>query len=261
MAFRGTTALVTGAGSGMGQISAWRLAAMGAKVAAVDLNEEGLAKTAEGKDSIRIYRCDVADADAVTELIASVETELGQIDRLTHAAAIMPASEIAKMDPALIRKVMRINFEGTVNLVSEVAPKMFARQSGDIVMFGSVAGECVVPNMGAYCASKAAVNTYGEMLIRENEGSGVRICLVCPPMVRTPLVQQAMGVGGAKSVEVGIAQGRGADPNDIVDAIEAALEKGVEKLYPQAEAKALHWAARLAPNLMWKIIRKAEQAG
>jgi NAD(P)-dependent dehydrogenase (short-subunit alcohol dehydrogenase family) len=261
MAFRGNTALVTGAGSGMGQIAAWRLAAMGAKVAAVDLNEEGLAKTIEGHSSIRMYRCDVVDSDAVNDLVASVETELGQIDRLTHAAAIMPASPIATMDPALIRKVMRINFEGTVNLVSAISPKMFARQSGDIVMYGSVAGECVVPNMGAYCASKAAVNTYGDMLIRENEGSGVRICLVCPPMVRTPLMLQAMeGEGAAKSVALGHAQGRGADPNDIVDAIEVALEKGVQRLYPQAEAKALHWASRLFPSLMWKIIRKAEQS-
>ena len=260
MAFRGKVALVTGAGSSMGQISARRLADAGATVAALDVNEKGLAETAEGRDTVHPYPCDVADLETVRSVVAAIEGDLGQIDRVTHAAAIMPAAAAVEMPAELTAKVMRINFEGTVNFASTVLPSMLERRSGDFIVFGSVAGECVTPHMGAYCASKAAVNIFTEVLIRENVGSGVRFCLVCPPMTNTPLVQQATVEGGAKSVMIGVEQGRGADPNDIVTAIEDGLERGKEFLYPDAEAKALHWARRLTPNLMWKIIRKVEDA-
>ena len=79
-------ALVTGGASGMGRISALRLAAAGAKVAIFDLNEAALAQTATQSPNIRAYRCNVADWVEVQARVAEVESELGPIDRLTHAA-------------------------------------------------------------------------------------------------------------------------------------------------------------------------------
>jgi NADP-dependent 3-hydroxy acid dehydrogenase YdfG len=180
MAFHGRVALVTGAASGMGRIEARRLEKIGAQVAALDLNEAGLEETAEGWAGIHPYCCDVADAAAVKEVVAGVENDLGSIDRVTHAAAIMPTSRLVDADPEWIKRLMRVNYEGTVNVTMATLPAMLRRGSGDLIIYGSLAGHVLAPHLGAYSASKAAVNAFAEILIRENAGSGVRILLVCP---------------------------------------------------------------------------------
>lgn len=257
MAFHGKVALVTGAASGMGRIAAQRLAKQGATVAAVDLNEAGLEETAKGFDTIRRYSCDVSDLEAVRSLFARVEGELGTIDRVTHAAAIMPTCLLAKATPDWVERLMRVNYDGTVNVALTAVGPMFARRSGDLILFGSVAGYVMTPHMGAYCATKAAVNAFGELLIRENEGSGVRILLVCPPMVNTPLLKQALDTSNPRSLQQGISQGRLADPEVIVDEIEKGIESGKTILFP-GEAKMLWRMRRFVPNLLWRLIRKSE---
>ncbi len=258
MAFHGKVALVTGAASGMGQLSAWRLAEAGATVAALDVNEEGLARTAAGRANVRAYRCDLANLDEVRTTVARVSAELGAIDRVTHAAAIMPAAPLLQMPPETTSRVMRVNYEGTLNLVVTTLPAMIARRAGDWIFYGSLAGEVPTPHLGAYNASKAAVNIFAEVLIHEHRGSGVRILLVCPPMVDTPLLQQAIKGSNPRSIQIGIEQGRLAKPDRIVELAEEALERGDEIVFPTGEAKFLHGLRRFAPRLLWKLIEKAE---
>jgi len=112
----------------------------------------------------------------------------------------------------------------------------------------------LVPECGAYCASKAAVNAYTEVLIEENRGSGVHIMLVCPALVNTPLLQQAVETSNPKNIRDSIKNNRLADPDAIIDAVERGLKKKTEILLPNTEAKILSWMRRLAPRLLWKFI-------
>ena len=263
MAFNGKVAVVTGGASGMGRISALRLARGGAQVAILDRNPEALEKTAAEAPQLHPYCCDICDAKAVDQTMAQVVKDLGAVDRLTHAAGIMPTELLAQMTVADILHIMAVNYNGTVHMVKAVLDDMLQRRSGDIIMFGSIAGHVLNPHMGAYSASKAAVNIFGEQLIRENKGSGLRILLVQPPAVDTPLIDQAVQSSDPILLRVGRDSGRYATPDAIVDAIEEALEKGRWILKPGLEAKWLDWARRLAPNLLWSLIesaaKKAEQ--
>lgn len=259
MAFRGKVALVTGAGSGMGRISARRLAKGGAQVAAVDLNAAGLAETAEGHPGMHVYPCDVTDAEAVLALAQRVEAELGPIDRVTHAAGIMPTAPILEMPTATITKLMRVNYEGTVNVTKATLPGMVERKRGDLILFGSLAGWVLAPHLGAYNASKAAVNAFAEVLIHENAKSGVRILLACPPMTKTPLIEQATKGSNPRSVEIGVEQGRLVDPDIMIDRLEEALERGESIFIPKEGQAKIFWRLRrFAPGLVWWIIEKTE---
>jgi NADP-dependent 3-hydroxy acid dehydrogenase YdfG len=260
MAFHGKVALVTGGGSGMGQEAAWQLAAGGALVAIADMNEEGMAQTrAKYADRIHCYPLNVCDANAVADLVVRVEQECGPIDRLTHAAGIMPTGLLAAVSAAAITQAMAVNFNGTVNLVSAVLPGMLARDSGDIIVFGSMAGDVLTNHLGAYCASKAAVNAYGEILSHELEKTRLRILLVCPPMVNTPLVEQGEE-NRPPSVQYALDRrdSQMLTPSYMINAIEAGIEKGARILRP-GNAKIMVWLRRHCPWLVWKIVKLANK--
>lgn len=252
MSFTGKVALVTGGASGMGRISAHRLAKTGAKVAIVDLNKAGLDETARGHDNIFPFVCDVSKLDEVNNIVQQITKELGPIDRLTHAAAIMPMGPLIDMPPAQTTKLMEINYFGTVYLVLAVLPSMLKRQGGDIIMFGSLAGQVIMPKMGAYSATKAAVNTFAEQLINEHQNSPVRIVLVCPPAVDTPLINQGLDAE-SKGLKFVKDSGRLADPNFIIDQVEERLAQGGGILYPGGLAKLLLAFRKFFPKLLWKV--------
>ncbi len=253
MAFRGNVALVTGAASGMGRLSCRRLAAAGARVAAVDLNEEGLRETAGTGDAIRAYAQDVTDARGVEELVGRIESELGPVDRVMNAAAIMPTGFLLDQDTETIHRIMDINYGGIVNVTRAVLPSMLKRGSGDVVNFASVAGWSPTLHFGAYNASKFAVVAYSEVLFHENRGKGVRICCVCPPPVETPLLQQAKSK--PKMLD---RMGKPIAPDEVLDAIEAGLEKGRLFVFPGRGTRFGVLMRRWFPGLVWRIVHRVE---
>jgi NAD(P)-dependent dehydrogenase (short-subunit alcohol dehydrogenase family) len=254
----GKVAVVTGGASGMGLLLATRLAKRGAKVAIIDLNDAALSETAAGNPGITPFRCDVADLPAVEATVAQIESRLGPISYLAHAAALMPGISLLDMSAEKINRLMEINYGGTVNTTKSVLSLMRSRRSGQIVIFGSIAGVIPGAGLGAYCATKAAVNFYAETLIHENAGSGVRILLVCPPAVNTPLIRQAVEKG-PKALANSAKTGKNmASPESIIDAVEKAIASGRSIIYP-GQAAMLQVMRRVSPSLMWKLADMANR--
>lgn len=254
MAFHGKVALITGGGSGMGRVMAARVAAAGARVAVADLNQAGMDELVSTHAGISAFVCDVSDPAQVESVVQKVESELGPIDRLTAAAGIMPGQSICDMSSDRISRVMRINYEGSVNMVKAVLPSMLARGRGDIILFGSLAGVVFTSGMSAYNASKAAVNAFGEVLAYELKGSGVRVLTVRPGAVNTPLIGQA--TEAVKGLRDAAAKGQMAAPETIIDAIEAGLERGEFWVYPTGDARFMQLMRRLSPKLTWKLVER-----
>jgi NAD(P)-dependent dehydrogenase (short-subunit alcohol dehydrogenase family) len=254
----GKVALVTGGASGMGRICALRLAKRGARVAIFDLNEEGLQATAAEHANIQWFRCDIASQQDVKAQIANVEAALGAVDHLVHAAALMPAHALADHSPEQVEFLFQVNFFGTVYMIKSLLPSMMERKSGTMVLFGSIAGWAFVPKMGAYCATKAAVNTYVECLQNEIRGSGVNIHLVCPPAVNTPLIDQSISTDTPGSITEAKQSGRLADPEKIVDAIDKGVAKGKDIIFPGGAWFLMIWKV-LLPKLWWKTVLSFEK--
>ena len=252
MAFQGNVALITGAGSGMGRLAARRLASAGARIAALDVNEAGLRETRGDEDGIRSFVVDVTDALAVAETVQRVEAELGPIDRVLNAAAIMPTDRILDQGTELVNRIMAINYGGTVNVTMAALPQMIRRGRGDLVNFASVAGWMPSLHFGAYNASKFAVVAFTEVLAHENRGSGVRFACVCPPPVATPLLDQA------KSQPKVLAQLPPIAPDTVLDAIERDLERGRLMVFPDRNAAIAVWMRRHVPQLLWRNIHRVE---
>lgn len=245
-------ALITGAASGMGRLAAQRLGRGGCKVAALDINEVGLAETAHASPNIQRFLVDVTEPKEVEQVIERVEAELGPIDRVHNAAAIMPTGLLLDQDSALIHKIMEINYGGTVNVCQAVLPRMLTRGRGDLVNFASIAGWLPAPHFGAYNASKFAVVAYTEVLYHENRGRGVRFACVCPPPVATPLLQQAKSKPKVLDTMPPIA------PERVLDAIERGLERGRLMVYPDLASGMVVRLRRFIPGIVWASIRRIE---
>jgi len=254
MAFKGKVALITGGASGMGRTAALQLADQGAQVAILDLNEEGLAETAGQQSNIRPFTVDITDTDAVAEVVSTVEQEIGPIDRVANAAAIMPFGRLLEQDPKLQLKLMQINFGGLVNIATATLPRMIERGQGDFLSFSSMSG--VIPGllMGGYCSTKAAVQMYTEILYHENLNSGVRFVCICPPPVATPLWKQAEATVVPKLVN----DTPPISPEEVLEDVEQCLEKGEFLSFPGKTTKLGYRMRRFLPGQIWKHAHKVE---
>ena len=255
---QGKVALVTGGASGMGRICALRLANRGARVAIFDLNEAGLQATAAEHTNIQPFRCDISSRDDVEAQVRNVESSLGPVDHLVHAAALMPAHALADHSVEKVEFLFQVNFFGTVYMIKSLLPAMLERDSGTMIVFGSIAGVALVPKMGAYCATKAAVNTYVECLQNEIRSSGVDLHLVCPPAVNTPLIDQAINTDTPGSINQAKQSGRLADPEKIIDAIDKGVARGKDIIYPGEAWFLMIWKT-LFPRLWWKTVLSFEK--
>jgi NAD(P)-dependent dehydrogenase (short-subunit alcohol dehydrogenase family) len=256
MAYQGKSALVTGGGSGMGRLAAQNFARAGAQVAILDVNEAGMAETAEGFDNIHAYSVDITDYDAVCAAVSAFETAHGALDRVYNCAAIMPFGLLLETEPAVLNKLMSINYGGLVCVSRATLPGMVERGSGDFVSFASMSG--IIPSlmMGGYNASKAAVATFTEVLWHENLNSGVRFCCVCPPAVATPLLNQGKETTWPKLMQQN--EGEELAPATVLAAIEEDLGKGNFWCMVTGQARLGYRMRRFFPNLVWKNIHKVE---
>ena len=247
--------MITGGGSGMGQLAARNAAKAGDTVAILDINTAGMDKTREGFDNIHAFSMDITDADAVTPAIGSAIEQFGAPDRFFNCAAIMPFGRIVEHDLKNQKLIMDINVVGMMNVSQAVLPSMLAKGSGDFISFASMAG--LMPTMltGAYSASKAAVAMYTEILYHENINSGVRFACVCPPTVRTPLLDQGKETAWPKMLDEG---GKYLEPQEVLDAIDQHLDKGKFWVFPNRDARIGALMRRLIPGVMWKHVHKVE---
>jgi len=252
MGFEGKVVLVTGAGSGMGRLAAQRMTEAGAKVAGFDVNEEGLRETGRTCPGFKAVGVDVTDARAVEQSVADVEGDLGPIDRVMNAAAIMPTGLILDQDAGLIARIMDINYNGTVNVTMATLPGMVERGRGDLVNFASIAGWLPAMHFGAYNASKFAVVAFTEVLAHENHDTGVRFACVCPPPVATPLLDQA------KSNPKVLESGPPIAPEQVLDAIERDLDRGKLMVFPDRVARMTWSMRRFLPGFMWRMSHRIE---
>jgi NAD(P)-dependent dehydrogenase (short-subunit alcohol dehydrogenase family) len=254
MGTAGKVALITGGASGLGRVAARRFSKSGATVAVLDVNEQGLVQTAAEHENIHGFNVDVTDMQAVNAVVERVASEMGPIDCVYNAAAIMPFGRLLEQEASVIHRLMAINYGGLVNITKATLPGMLERGRGDFVSFASMAGWVPILFVGAYNATKFAVVAFTEVLYHENRDRGVRFACVCPSVVDTPLLQQARDTVWPKALDSSPA----VDPEVVIDAIEDALESGKFWVFPGKRAKQGYFLRRLLPDLGWKLVHRLE---
>lgn len=189
----GRTAVVTGAGSGIGRAVATRLAQHGCPVAIADRNEEGLEETAASiSGPVLPKKLDVRDRQAVFAFAAQVqEWAPAPLGMVFNNAGVTVMQGVADASPEDDEWVLDVNLGGVVNGTRAFLPILQRQDSGAIVNTSSVFGLVGFPHQSAYCASKFAVRGFTDALRQELRGTGVRAINVHPGGVKTNIVRNA----------------------------------------------------------------------
>jgi NAD(P)-dependent dehydrogenase (short-subunit alcohol dehydrogenase family) len=182
--------VVTGGASGIGAASCRAFAAAGAHVAVVDRNHEGSERIAAEIDGIA-SPCDVSDEAAVVAMVADVERRLGPIDIFYSNAGIATGGDILTTPSAVWNEQWAINVMAHVHAVRAVLPGMLARGSGYLVHTASMAGILTSHGNVTYATTKHAVVGLAEWLSITYHHRGIRVTLVAPLGVRTPMFEEA----------------------------------------------------------------------
>src|SRR3984957_20903956 len=192
--FRERVVLITGASSGIGRDLALTFAKMGAKVALLARRAEALEtlalEIAHAGGEALVLAADVTSRAEVRDAIDRALARFGRIDVLVNSAGIAIPDRVETMPPEDLERMMSVNLMGTLHAMQAVLPSMRAAGAGSIVNIASLAGRRGMPPLGAYCATKFAVVGLTEALRVELFGTGIRLSLVMPGVIDTPMVRE-----------------------------------------------------------------------
>lgn len=189
MKFKDRVVLITGASSGIGEAAAIEFAKNGSNVILVGRRKEKLIevekKLSKYHVSTLVCPCDVSNKSQVKEMCKTVLEKFDRIDILVNNAGFAIYGKVLDIDIDQIESQMATNYFGMIYCIKNFLPKMLEQNSGHIVNVASVAASFGLPGIASYCASKFAMLGFSEGLQHELKGTGVRVTVVSPIMVRT----------------------------------------------------------------------------
>jgi len=251
--FDGSTAIITGGASGIGKALGEELAGRGARVILADINASLLEETVGSLTArglmVEGAELDVTDFEAVRELVEGKASEHGRLDYMFNNAGIAIAGEAHDFSIADWRRVIDTNLYGVIHGVASAYPLMVRQGGGHIVNTASMAG--IVPAVGliSYTASKYGVVGLSNALRTEGSHYGVKVSVVCPGFIRTPIYEtiELLKVDRDKLMKLAP---EGMPCDDCARIILRGVERNKAIITVTAMAKAFWAMQRLSPALV-----------
>ena len=259
----GRTAVITGAGSGIGRALALRLSAHGCPLALADVDAPGVEETAASVTGPMLVRTlDVRDRQGQLAFAAEVARWTpAPIGAVFNNAGVALSSTVAEAAPEDDEWLLAVNFEGVVHGVRAFLPVLLEQRSGAIVNTSSVFGLAGIPYQSAYCASKFAVRGFTESLRHELAGTGVRAVTIHPGGVRTNIVRNGRmhadprGLGRTREqMAAEFASNVRTTPERAAQIIHRGVDAGKSRILVGADAYLFDALTRIAPTNYFRIL-------
>jgi NAD(P)-dependent dehydrogenase (short-subunit alcohol dehydrogenase family) len=261
--FKGKVVVVTGAASGIGAAICDRFGREGARIGLLDMDEAGVKAAVHkfrdaGLDAVGI-KCDVADESECTSSITRVIELYGGVDVLVNNAGITQRSAFVDTKTSVYRKVMDVNFYGSLNCTRAAINSLLERQ-GSIIVIESLAGLTPLLGRTGYCASKHALHGFFTSLRSELRQRGIHIMIVCPGFVNTNLQTRALGGDGRVTTHPQSVVGKATSAERVAEAIFKGALHQRHLLVLTPVGKLAYWISRLAPVFYERIMTRQVKA-
>jgi short-subunit dehydrogenase len=262
MSFQNKVALITGASSGIGEELAYALHQRGAKLILSSRREAALQKVKEkcagDVSDIHILPLDLIESGTLNEKAQQAISIYGHIDYLFNNGGISQRSIALNTKEEVLRKVMDINFFGTVALTKAILPSMIERKSGHIVVTSSVMGKFGTRLRSSYAASKHALQGYFDSLRQEVNQYNIKVSLVCPGFIKTDITKNMLEASGAKYGKMSDGQKHGMETDKFVEKLLPKIENGENEIYIGGREIYGVYLKRYVPDLFYKILEKVD---
>jgi len=256
--FSGKVVWITGASSGIGRSLALAFDRAGAKLILSSRSREGLEvvkRSCRGDALVHVLPFDLADLEQLPAHAATALRCFGHVDYMVHNAGVALRDRAIDTGLDLDRRVMTTNYFGPVALTKALLPSMVQRRSGCFVVVSSLSGRYGGPQLSAYAASKHALHGFFESLRAEVHPEGIRITVIIPGFIRTPIAKHVLtGDGGAYDKPLQVHE-RGMDPDRCAARmLQAIASRKQEALVGGVEVVSVY-LKRFFPTLLSVLVR------
>lgn len=245
--------IVTGASSGIGRATAIECASRGASVVLAARSKEGLH---EVRDAIEhkggnciMVETDVTSEKSCEHLMLSAMEHYGRIDILINNAGISMRAILEEMDLDTFRKVMDVNFWGTVQCTKHALPHLL-KSKGSVVGVSSIAGYVGLPARTAYSASKYAMQGFLDALRSENRKTGLHVMVACPGYTESNIRKRALNAKGESQDESPLKEDKIMTAKEVAKFMVDAIEKRKKRLVLTTEGKLAVFLSKFFPSFI-----------
>ncbi|MDR2085334.1 MAG: SDR family NAD(P)-dependent oxidoreductase [Bacteroidales bacterium] len=258
VSFKNKTILITGAGSGIGEAIAYQFAEKGANVILTGLDLENLDKVKVNCEKFNIkafsYECDLSDYNSIDNLVSYIEENNLLIDVFILNAGISQRAKALETDFAVDRKLMDINYFGSVYLIKKFKDHLKSGRHINIAVNTSISGLFGFPLRSAYCGSKHALFGFFESLDLENDN--INVTFIIPGRINTQISKSAMLGSGEKYDKMDHGQSSGMDVNTCAKIAVKAISKQKHRKLIGRKELLMVYIHKYIPALYYKLAKK-----
>ena len=260
--FKGKTAWITGASSGIGEALVHEFIIRGARVVASSNDFPGLERVKASQGNLaKMITCvpfDLSDTSGIEKIVEEQMKILGQIDYLLNIGGISQRARIDETPLWLDRKIFEINYFGTIAFTKAVLPYMIRRKSGHILATSSISGRFGFPLRSAYSASKQALHGFFETLYLENKKNNIRSSVIIPGRVRTQISLHALDSNGKEHGKMDDVLAKGISPEKAARIIIRGIVKNNREILVGRGELIMLYIRRYCPPLFFRIADKVK---
>ena len=256
-----TVIWITGTSSGIGEATAKKFSKEGYQVIISARNEAELNRVKSEcalSDEVMVLSLDLVEISTFEEKVKQALALFGKVDIVLHNAGISQRSLIHETSLEVDRKLMEVNFFGTVALTKAILPHFLSKKAGQFAVVSSLVGKFGSPYRSSYAASKHALHGFFDTLRAEHFQDTIGVTIICPGFIRTNVSVNALTADGSPLNKMDEAQEKGMSPEDCAAEIFTAIVKKKEEVYIGGkETFAIH-LKRFFPGIFSKIIKKVK---
>ena len=258
--FSGNVIWVTGASSGIGEALVRSFMERGATVIVSSNEPDELIRVKSDCNGLPgkmiCVPFDLAETSGISDLVDSTLRSTGRIDYLVNLGGISQRALVVDTPMWIDRKIMEINYFGTVALTKAVLPWMILQGSGHILATSSIAGRFGFPLRSAYSASKQALHGFIETLYLENKKSGIRASVIIPGRVKTKISFRALDSSGKEHGRMDQGQSGGISPQKAARQIIRGIKRNRREILVGSSELVMLFIRRYFPSLFFRIAGK-----
>jgi dehydrogenase/reductase SDR family member 7B len=258
--FAGKIVWVTGASSGIGECLVYSFVKSGALVIASSNEQAELERVKANcgglSGNVSCVPFDLSDTTGIDKIVGEQIALKGRIDYLLNIGGISQRATIIETPLWLDRKIMEINYFGTIALTKAVLPHMIAQKSGHVLATSSISGRFGFPLRSAYSASKQALHGFFETLLIENKKYNIRSSVIIPGRVRTKISIRALDQEGKEYGKMDAGQAKGITPERAAEIIISGIRKNKKEILVGGSELTMLFIRRYFPSLFFMLAEK-----